>query len=232
MRKHFFAVGLVEPEDDMRVTNPPSNSELLEGLSEHFIASGFDLKDLLRLICTSSVYRFSSEANAFNLNEQGAYSRYYPKRLSAEVLLDAVNTVTHSQSDFSGLPPGTRAVCLPDSGFQSYFLDAFGRSSATTACECESSAESTLAQSLHLLNSKEVQSKLNADDGMAATMAASSQSVSELVTELYLASLSRYPTSSEMQAADEYVHQHDNRRNAMEDLVWALINSKEFLFNH
>ncbi|MCA9126000.1 MAG: DUF1549 domain-containing protein [Planctomycetales bacterium] len=230
--KHFFAIGIVEPEDDMRVTNPPSNSELLEGLSEHFIASGFDLKDLLRLICTSSVYRFSSEANAFNLNEQGAYSRYYPKRLSAEVLLDAVNTVTHSQSDFSGLPPGTRAVCLPDSGFQSYFLDAFGRSSATTACECESSAESTLAQSLHLLNSKEVQSKLNADDGMAATMAASSQSVSELVTELYLASLSRYPTSSEMQAADEYVHQHDNRRNAMEDLVWALINSKEFLFNH
>ena len=231
--KHFFGTGLVEPEDDMRVTNPATNEELLEGLSKHFIQSGYDLKSLVRLICNSSVYRLSSDANELNLGDEHCYSRYYPKRLSAEVLLDAIDQVCMTQTAFSGMPPGTRAVELPDTGFTSYFLDVFGRPGATTSCECERSQEATLAQSLHLLNSKEVQAKLSATAARPAAMAASSQAIQELIEELYLAAFSRQPTEDELKTASEYLAaRSDNRQTAFEDLVWAIINSKEFLFNH
>ncbi len=231
--KHFFATGLVEPEDDLRVTNPASNPELLDGLSNYFVESGFDMKALIRLICTSSVYRFSSDANADNLGDQSSYSRFYPKRLQAEVLLDAIDQVTQTTTAFDGMPSGTRAVRLPDTGFSSYFLDVFGRPDATTACECERSQEATLAQSLHLLNSKEVQAKLASDASRPAAMAASSQDPSELIEELYLAALSRKPSEQELATATSYLaDRRDRMRQAYEDLVWAIINSKEFLFNH
>ncbi|MEX1042933.1 MAG: DUF1549 and DUF1553 domain-containing protein [Pirellulaceae bacterium] len=231
--KHFLATGLVEPEDDMRVTNPATNPELLDGLAQHLIDSAFDMKSLVRLICTSSTYRLSSEANEHNLDDRHSYSRYYPKRLPAEILLDAINQVTLTETSFGGMPSGTRAVSLPDTGFASYFLDVFGRPDATTACECERSPEATLAQSLHLLNSKEVQGKLSADIGRPATMASGSQSPKELLHSLYLAALSRHPTPQELDTAVTYVEARADRpREAYEDLVWAIINSKEFLFNH
>ncbi len=231
--KHFFATALVEPEDDMRVTNPATNPELLDGLAKHLIESKFDLKSLVRLICTSSAYRLSSDANAHNLGDQHSYSRFYPKRLPAEILLDAIDQVTMTETSFSGMPAGTRAVSLPDTGFASYFLDVFGRPDATTACECERSQEATLAQSLHLLNSKEVQAKLASDVGRPAAMAASSQDPTELLEELYLAAFSRRPSPQELETAVQYVADRtDRKREAYEDLVWAIINSKEFLFNH
>ena len=149
--KHFFSRGLVEPEDDMRETNPPVNPELLDGLAQHFIRNGFDMKDLIRTICQSQTYQLSSIPNEFNAKDKTYFSRYYPKRLNAEVLYDAINQMTASQANFSGLPVGTRAVQLPDNSFnsQSYFLTVFGRPDSSSSCECERSSDASLAQSLH-----------------------------------------------------------------------------------
>lgn len=231
--KHFMGRGLVEPEDDLRVTNPPSNPPLLDALADHFVASGYDLKQLIRLICRSHAYAFSSDADEINIQDRRAHSRYYPKRLTAEVLLDAVDVVTETTTAFAGLPSGTRAVALPDTGFNSYFLDVFGQPQSTTACECERSQEANLAQSLHLLNSEEVQGKLSSDSGRAARMAARPpQEDAASVTELYQAALGRKPNDDELKTVLAYLAQRSERRAAMEDIVWSLINSKEFLFNH
>lgn len=231
--KHLFAVGLVEPEDDMRVTNPPSNPELLDGLADYFVQSNYDLKSLLRLMCTSHAYRLTSLTNEHNRGDTQSYSRYYPKRLQAEVLLDAVDRLTMTETAFAGMPAGTRAVSLPDTDFPSYFLDVFGKPDASTACECERSGEATLAQSLHLLNSKEVQGKLRSDTGRAAAMASSSEPTETLIRDLYMSAFSRWPSSAELTSATQFISQRaDRRREAFEDLVWTLMNTKEFLFNH
>ncbi|MBX3413342.1 MAG: DUF1549 domain-containing protein [Pirellulales bacterium] len=231
--KHFFDRGLVDPEDDMRVTNPASNPQLLGALSKDFIDSGFDLKHLVRTICTSQTYQLSSEPNEYNLTDKQNYSRYYPKRLTAEVLLDALNQVTHSRTDFGGLPADTRAVQLPDQEGGGYFLSVFGRPQADTACECERSQEANLAQSLHLLNSAEVQGKLTAGDGRAATLAADSgRSHEEKIRELYRWVYSREPLPDEAQVALGHIEKLENKQQAYEDVLWALVNTKEFLFNH
>ncbi len=175
----------------------------------------------------------SSEPNEYNLADTHSYSRFYPKRLGAEVLLDAIDQMTMTHSDFAGMPADTRAVSLPDTGFSSYFLDVFGQPSSTTACECERSSEATLAQSLHLLNSVEVQGKLASQSGWAAAAAVSSQSDPELIQQLYLSALSREPTLDELSAATKFLRSNStDRRAAWEDLLWAVLNTKEFLFNH
>ncbi len=232
--KHFFERGLVEPEDDLRVTNPPANPALLDGLAKHFADTNYDLKGLIKLICTSTTYRFSSEASDQNLADQSSYSRYYPKRLQAEVLLDAIDQVVGSTTAFEGMPTGTRAVSLPDTSFNSYFLTVFGRPDSASACECERTQEATLAQSLHLLNSTEVQAKLASDQSMPAKLASdSSVDHPSHLRELYLRAFSRQPTDDELQIALGYIERKKaNLREAYEDLVWALINSKEFVFNH
>lgn len=244
--KHFLGKGLVEPEDDMRITNPPSNPELLDTLTVELVQSGFDLKYLVRAICTSTTYQLSANANELNIRDTNCYSRFYPKRLQAEMLLDAIDNVTGSLSQFDGMPLGTRAVELPDTSFASYFLTVFGRPDSTTACECERTNSSTLAQSLHLLNSKEMQAKLGADASRAAQWASSAivdaalspaenirKSAPPRIRELYLRALCRPPTESEQSLALEYLMQRSEKlREAYEDLLWSLINSKEFLFNH
>jgi hypothetical protein len=232
--KHFFGRGLVDPEDDMRVTNPASNPELLDALAKDFVDHGFDLKHLVRTICTSTTYQLSAEPNDWNQDDKQNFSRFYPKRLNAEVLLDAIDQVTGTQTTFTGVPVGTRAVQLPDTGFNSYFLTVFGRPEASSACECERSSEANLAQSLHLLNSSEIQSKLTAASGNAARLAGDkSRSSEEKIRELYELAFSRQPTSDETSIATAHVHKHEqDPKRAYEDIVWALINTKEFLFNH
>ncbi len=231
--KHFFGRGLVEPEDDMRVTNPASNPELLTSLADHFVASKFDLKELSRFICQSKVYQLSAQANGANIRDRKCYSRYYPKRMSAEVLLDAIDQATASTTSFDEMPDQTRAVCLPDTAFASYFLTVFGRPQASTACECERATESTLAQSLQLANSKELQAKLDADQSRPARLASDAQrSDLEKIEELYLVAFSRFPDEAEKKTALDYLHEKSDKRIAYEDVVWALINSKEFAFNH
>lgn len=230
--KHFMGRGLVEPEDDLRVTNPPSNPELLDGLAAAFVDSGYDMRALIRLIVLSRTYQFDSDAVGNNLVDRRSYSRFYPRRLPAEVLLDAIDEVTQSHTRFAGMPPGTRAVALPDTGFSSYFLNVFGRPASTTACECERSQEPNLAQNLHLLNSEEIQKKLSSDVGRAAQSAEDSRPDDEKVQELYRVALSRNPSDDELKTTLAYLAGKTNRREAYEDVVWSLINSKEFLFNH
>ena len=244
--KHFFSRGLVEPEDDMRETNPPTNPELLDALADRFVASGYDLKQLVRTICRSRTYQLSAVPNQFNAIDKQNYSRYFPRRLTAEVLFDAVNQVIGSEAKWDGLPAGTRAVCLPDNSFNAsaYFLQVFGRPESSSACECERSQDASLAQSLHLLNSKEIQAKLTDDKGRAARLASDSRPDEEKVRDLYRLVFSREPNPEELRIArdhlekgaghtsDEKGNSINGRRQAYEDIVWALLNTKEFLFNH
>ena len=244
--KHFFNRGLVDPEDDMRETNPPTNPELLDALQKHFIESGFDLRTLVRTICESQIYQLSSVPNEFNKIDKQNFSRYYPKRLTAEVLFDAVNQTTKSESSFDGLAHGTRAVALPDNSFNasSYFLTVFGRPDSSSSCECERSQDASLAQSLHLLNAREIQEKLAKDDGRAASLATDSQrGDDEKIRELYYWVYSRDPKENELALATGYIQKKTGskddkaeltvaKRQAYEDIIWALINTKEFLFNH
>jgi hypothetical protein len=241
--KHFFNKGLIDPEDDMRATNPPSNPELLNALARHFVESKYDLKELVRTICRSQVYQLSSIPNEHNGSDKYYFSRFYPRRLSAEVLLDSISVVTESATSFTGLPAGTRAVQLPDNSFNSqlYFLSVFGRPEAVSSCECERSQDASLAQSLHLLNSKEVLGKINRDGGRAARFAGTSDD-EQNIRSLYTAALSRLPDATEAQLARDYLlsatkeKQGDAlakaRRQAYEDLVWVMLSTKEFLFNH
>jgi hypothetical protein len=231
--KHFFGRGLVEPEDDMRVTNPPTHPELLEALAKRFIESGFDLKDLVRTICSSSTYQLSSLPNEHNTRDQQNYSRYYPKRLNAEVLYDGVDQLTGASSSFPGLPPGTRAVALPDTGANNYFLTVFGRPMADSSCECERSQDANLAQSLHLMNSSQIHEKISSGNGRAARLAAEKErSDAEKIAELYQWAFARGPEAEEVEIALAHLGKVADRKQGYEDVVWALMNTKEFLFNH
>ncbi|MDX1962183.1 MAG: DUF1549 domain-containing protein [Pirellulales bacterium] len=231
--KHFFSRGLVDPEDDMRVTNPPSNPELLEALAQHFIKSGFNLKDLIRTICLSNTYQLSSEPNEWNGADKQSFARYYPKRLNAEVLLDSIDTVTASPTKFGGLPEGIRATQLPDTGVNSYFLQVFGKPDGASACECERTNDANLAQSLHLLNSGEIQAKLSNANGRANKLAEDKTlSPEQKLDQLYLAALARKPNSQELSIAKAHLEKIKNDKIAFEDLIWVVLNTKEFLFNH
>lgn len=232
--KHFFSRGIVEPEDDMRETNPPANPELLNALSQHFIQSGFDLKELVRTICRSRTYQLSALPNEFNASDKQNFSRYYPRRLSAEVLYDAFHVVTDTSESFGGMPAGTKAMQLADASNSTYFLQVFGQPKGDTACECERSMDANLAQSLHLLNGREIQDKIARDGARTARLAADAvRSDDERVRELYRWVFSREPNAEELEVAIAYLKKHsDNVRRGYEDVVWALINTKEFQFNH
>ena len=236
--KHFFSRGLVDPEDDIRETNPATNPELLDALARQFIDTGFDIKGLIRTICQSSTYQLSSDPNRFNVEDKQNYSRYYPRRLPAEVLLDSIDQVTGVVTQFDGMPSGTRAVQLPDSGFDVYFLKVFGRPKSDSVCECERVDDASLAQSLHLINSADLLGKMSADSGRAAGLAGDNQREhSQKIEELFVTALSRRPTTEEVATLIGYLEQkttgeNGNSREAYEDVMWMLLNTKEFLFNH
>ena len=244
--KHFMGRGLVEPEDDMRGTNPATNPDLLEALASHFIQSGFDLKELIRTICESRTYQLSSHPSGQNADDSQNFSRYYPKRLTAEVLLDAIDQVTDVQTDFPGQPSGTRALQLPDDSFNahSYFLALFGRPNNASASESERTHDANLAQSLHLLNSGKIHEKVSNPQGRAVRLANdSSLTDEEKIRELYLWTLSRPPEGKEMEMALGYIRKGSQDSDdtaasqirleeAYQDTLWALLNTKEFLFNH
>lgn len=229
---HFTGRGLVEPVDDMRVTNPPSNPELLDYLARDLVAHRFDLKHLIRTIMVSTTYQLASDPTAQNIDDRQNYARSYPRRIIAEVILDAVSQVTGTRESFGGLPEGIRAIELPDESVNSYFLDVFGRPARETACECERPREANLAQTLHLLNSAELQTKIGSGSGRISTLLEDKKSDDAIVEELYLAALGRPPRPDERSSVLTYVERHAEKRAAWEDLAWALLNSKEFLFNH
>ena len=203
--KHFLGRGLVEPEDDMRATNPATNPALLDALAEHFVKSGYDLKSLVRVICLSRAYRLSSEANELNLHDEQNYSRFLPRRLQAEVLLDAIDTVTQSKSKFANVSADTRATQLPDNQTGSYFLKVFGRPDAGSVCECERSSDASLAQLLHLLNSTEILTKVRGP--RAAALIKDKRPHEERIGELYQIALSRAPSPEESTALLSYLNE-------------------------
>ena len=232
---HFFGRGIVEPIDDMRVTNPASNPELLDALAGDFTKNGYDMKRLVRTICTSRVYGLSSVPNDRNAKDRQSFARHYPKRLSAEVLLDGISAVSGVPTDFGGLPKGTRAIELPDESVASTFLDTFGRPKRDTACECERVTDASLGQSLMLLNSNDVQSKLTAGGGRAEIYAAPDKDKrpdDQKIAELFWTAFGRPPSTAETTAAIKHLETHkDKRKEAYEDIIWALVNAKEFQFN-
>jgi len=233
---HFFGRGIVDPLDDMRVTNPPSNPELLDALAKMFVENRFSLKALCRAICTSRTYQLSAMPNEANAADKQSFARYYPKRLQAEVLLDAVARLTGSPSTFPGLPADrfapTRAIMLPDESFASYFLDVSGRPQRISACECERVNDASLAMTLHLLNSQEVQDKIARPGGRADSLAKDSRPDAEKVTELFVLATGSKPDKEKLDLALEHIARHaKDKKIAYENIIWALLNSKGFLFN-
>jgi hypothetical protein len=234
--KHFFGRGLVEPEDDLRPSNPATHPELLDALAADFLAHSFDLKHLVRTIATSRAYdRSSLPGPGPGRGGAESYSRFAPRRLPAEVLLDAIGTVTGVPHAFEGLPRAMRATQLPDEAVASGFLDAFGRPRRESACECERTADASLAQGLLLLGSPELQRRLEARGGRIDGWLADPRPEAEKVEELYRLGYARGPTDEERQVCLDYLARCRARgdlRRGYEDLVWTLINTKEFLFNH
>jgi hypothetical protein len=235
---HFFGRGIVDPLDDMRVTNPPSNPELLEGLAQTLIDSKYSLKALVKTICKSRTYQLSAAPNDFNAADRQSFARYYPKRLQAEVLFDAVCKLTDSPSNFPGLPADkfapSRAIMLPDESFASYFLDVTGRPQRISACECERVNEASLAMTLHLLNSQEVQDKLARVGGRADQIVKDPRPDAVKVTELFLLAVGSKPSKEKLDLALEHIEKHRATKTvkaAYENIIWALLNSKGFLFN-
>ncbi len=230
---HYFGRGLVEPVDDFRISNPCVDPELLEAVARDFVAHGCDLKHLMRTILRSRLYQLSSEPNASNLADSKNFSRAYRRRLPAEVLLDAVNDVTGAVESSPALPAGSRATQMWSYKIGSQFLDAFGRPNPSSDCPCERDLRTSVVQSLHLMHSRELQSKLAAETGRVHALAASAKTPEEIVTELYLLALGRYPTAAERESAVRaYAAREATRQTATEDVLWALLNSAEFVFNH
>jgi hypothetical protein len=229
---HFLGRGLVHEIDDMRETNPPSNPELLDALAKDFVTHGFDVKHVVREIVNSRVYQLSSEPTPDNDDDRQNFARYYGRRLVAEVFLDAVDQATGTKTRFNGVSSQARAIDLPHEGFGSTFLDTFDRPRRVTSCECERSSGATLAQVLLLANSDEVENKLAAGEGRIARLLAAKKSDREMVDELYLATLGRFPREDEREAALRYAAAGKEPAGVWQDLLWTLLNTREFMFNH
>ncbi|MDQ6707707.1 MAG: DUF1549 and DUF1553 domain-containing protein, partial [Acidobacteriota bacterium] len=234
---NFMGRGIVHPVDDVRATNPASNQELFDALSQDFVKSGFDVNKLIRTIMSSSVYQLSSEANATNQNDNIYYSKYIVKRLPAEVLLDAMSQVAGVPTKFANFPAGTRALQLPDTQVKSEFLASFGRPPRISCDAAERSVEPSIAQALHVINGDTLNKKLSAPDGFPAMSVKMGLSDSRLLDLLFLSAYNRYPSESEkepMAAALNKARGSDReaRQKAIEDMMWAMLTSKEFLFNY
>jgi hypothetical protein len=230
---YLMGKGVVNPIDDLRETNPPSNPELLDALADAFISSGYDLKALLRLILTSRVYQLSAQPTVENQLDNTFFTHYLIKRLTAEQLLDGIDAATGTVEKFPRQPAGTRAIALPDTNYASFFLDTFGRPLRATACECERSGDPNLSQALHLMNGDVLNRKLTQAGGRLARLLQDPKLTDTALTErLYLLTFNRPPTRSEIAVARSVFTEAPTRAAAAQDLFWALLNSKEFLFNH
>jgi Protein of unknown function (DUF1549)/Protein of unknown function (DUF1553) len=230
--KHFMGQGLIEPVDDVRVTNPPSNPVLLDWLAADFVNHGYDLRHTMRTIIATKAYQRTAFPTKVNVADTRYFSHYFFKRLDAESLLDAVGSATGSPEKFGGYPAGMRAAELPDTTAGSYFLDLFGRPARNIVCQCERQDAPNLGQLLHFMNGKGINEKLSSKTGRIAKLIEAKTPDVALVQELYLASVSRLPDQDETFDAVVSLREAKDKRLEAEDILWALLNSKEFLFNH
>ncbi|MDR3406532.1 MAG: DUF1553 domain-containing protein [Chthoniobacter sp.] len=231
----FFGKGIVDPVDDFRISNPPSNPALLDALAQELIRRKFNLKDLMRTILRSHLYQLSSAPNEYNKADTRNYSRSYRRRLPAEVLADALADITGVPSDYPGMPPDSRAMQAWSYKIESPTMDAFSRPNSSSDCPCERDAKPSIVQALHLMNSRLLQEKLASKDPAARVqhLTASQLTPAEIVTDLYLACYSRLPNEEELKIATApFTAEGASRRTAIEDVLWSLLNSAEFVFNH
>jgi len=227
--------GIVHPVDDFRVSNPPVNRPLLDALTSDFVEHGYDLKHLMRTIMRSRTYQLSSFATDYNVLDTRNFSRYYRKRLPAEVLQDAVADLTGTPNSLVGMAPSMRAIEIWNNRIPSHLMDAFGRPVPLDDPPCDRGQGSTLVQSLHLMNSEQLQARISDGEGRAARLASDrTLSMADIVNELYLAAYSRYPTDDELVDVQRILSDISDvtRRSAVEDLMSVMINSAEFVFNH
>jgi hypothetical protein len=230
---HYQGRGLVEPVDDIRETNPATNEPLMNELSRHMVKVGFDMRAFTRTLLKSRVYQLSSASNDSNREDQQNFSHATYKAIPAEVLLDAISQTTGVAEKFNGWPDGYRAIQVWDNRMPSYFFRIFGRPVRATVCECERSGEPSISQALHLLNSPEIMAKIQHRNGTARRLANSKLTDDELIDELYLTTLSRFPNEEERSLMREAFSDSGAARTAaVEDVLWALLNTKEFIFNH
>lgn len=231
---HLFGRGLVDPVDDVRLTNPASHPELFDELAKDLITHDFDFRHILRTIVASRTYQLSSDVNSTNELDEQNYSRSVFRRLEAEVLLDAICDVTDVPEKFDGVPAGARAIQLWDSQVPHYFLGIFGRPLRSTTCDCERASGPNVSQVLHVLNSPEIHAKIGHEAGRVAQLAVADKLTDQAVLdELYLTFLNRFPSQIEKERLLKYLAEHRQvRRTALEDLAWSLMNSIEFVFNH
>jgi hypothetical protein len=231
----FFGRGIVDPVDDFRISNPPSNPALLDALGQEFVRQKFDLKALMRTILQSRLYQLSATPNDTNRADTRNFSRAYRRRLPAEMLADAIADITGVPTSYPGMPPGSRAMQAWTYKIESQTMDAFSRPNSSSDCPNERDARPSIVQALHLMNSRLLQEKLasKATSAHVHRLAESQLKPEEIVTELYLACYSRKPTDEELKLATAPFNAADaSRRAATEDVLWSLLNSAEFVFNH
>jgi hypothetical protein len=230
---HFYGQGIIEPVDDVRVSNPPSNPELLDELAKKFTEYNYDFKKIVRDICTSRTYQLSTQANATNESDTRNFTKGPIRRVRAEVLLDVISQITDTRNKFKGLPLGARAVQIADGNVSTYFLQAFGRASRETVCSCEVKMEPNLSQALHLLNGNTVNSRIT-QGAVVKKMLDAKKTPQQIIEQLYITALTRKPTSQEMEKLLAEIKTEDAKlmQQNLEDVFWALMNSKEFIFNH
>ena len=228
---HFVGKGIIDPVDDVRVSNPAINPELLEALGGKFMDYKYDFKKLVRDICNSRTYQLSTRVNESNALDDRNFSHAGIRRMRAEVLLDVINEVTESNDKFQGLPRGARAVEIADGNVNNYFLTTFGRATRGTVCSCEVRTEPNLSQALHLLNGDSTQGKI-ASGGVIKKLLAKYKEPSKVIEELYLRCLARSPTEKETAKLKGYFGSGKPDEQVLTDIFWALLNSKEFIFNH
>ncbi len=229
---HIVGKGIVDPVDDFRDSNPPSNPELLTYLADELLKSDFSSKHLIRTIMNSRVYQLSSQRNKYNADDEIYFSHATTRMLTAEQLLDSICAVTGQSEEFAGMPGGTRAVDLVDPPEGHKFLQVFGQPQRELPCECERSTDSNLSQALQLINGPTVHNKLRSDAGSVHQWIAAGKTDAEIIDQLYLTALSRQPLAEEQQTAQAHIKSNEDRTRALEDIAWAVINSKEFLFQH
>ncbi|QNN24732.1 DUF1553 domain-containing protein [Planctomycetales bacterium ZRK34] len=230
---HFFGRGIVDPVDDVRVSNPASNPELLAELAKRFTEYNYDFKKLVRDICTSRTYQLSTQTNATNESDGTNFSHAYVRRIRAEVLFDAISQVTETEKDnkFKGLPRGARAVQIADGNTSTYFLETFGRASRETVCSCEVKMEPNLSQALHLLNGDTVNRKI-VSGKVIETLLKDGKTPQQIIDDLFIRCFSRKPTETESQRLAAALKDEKNPADVLHDVFWAMLNSKEFIFNH
>ena len=228
---HFMGKGIIDPVDDVRVSNPPSNPELLDALAKKFTEYGYDFRKLVRDICASRTYQLSTRPNDTNAQDDRNFAKASIRRVRAEVLLDCINQVTATNDKFQGLPRGARAVEIADGNTSTYFLTTFGRARRETVCSCEVKTEPNLSQALHLLNGTTVNDKVQ-EGGIIKAMLKAGKKPDEIIGDLYMRCLSRKPTPDELNALQKFLVDAKDPEPVLNDLFWSLLNSKEFIFNH